>query len=211
MAETAKRLELVDLPAALAPREEPHDDALVVALAERVRRLRRQAGLTLVELALHSGVSRAMLSKVERGEKSPTLAIIGRIARGLNVTVTALLGGAQASGDLAIIKPHQRQTYTDPGTGFQRQLLSPAQLETGVELILHRIPPGQSSGALCTYKTPTDKYLVVHEGRLTVRIGEARHVLETGDSLYFEIKTPYRFDNEGEVACAYYLVTVRKG
>ncbi|MFX7825203.1 cupin domain-containing protein, partial [Acinetobacter baumannii] len=73
------------------------------------------------------------------------------------------------------------------------------------------IPPGQSSGALCTYKTATDKYLVVHEGRLTVRIGESRHVLETGDSLYFEIKRPYRFDNEGEAPCAYYLVAVRKG
>lgn len=208
MAESAQRLELVT-PAA-APREDAEEGGLVIALGERVKRLRHEASLTLVELALHSGVSRAMLSKVERGEKSPTLAIIGRIARGLNVTVTALLGGTQNSGDLAIIRPHQRQTYTDPGSGFQRQLLSPARLDTGVELILHRIPPGQSSGALCTYKTPTDKYLIVHEGCLTVRIGDARHVLETGDSLYFEIKSPYRFDNEGDVPCAYYLVTVRK-
>jgi len=63
---------------------------------------------------------------------------------------------------------------------------------------------------LLPYKTPTEKYLVVAEGELTVYINEAPHCLDTGDSLYFDVKTPYRFVNEGAGPCSYYMVIVRK-
>jgi transcriptional regulator with XRE-family HTH domain len=192
--------------------EDDPDVAIVAALGERVKRLRRDGALTLDALALRSGVSRAMLSKVERGEKSPTLAIIARIARGLEVTLSGLLGAEPNAADVTIIRADERLSFTEPESGFRRALLSPAHLDNGVELIQHDLPAGSSTGLISsyTYEAPTEKYLVVHQGTLTIEIGETRHVLGTGDSIYFEIKESYSFVNDGLVPCSYYLVKVRK-
>ena len=186
------------------------DDALIVELGSRVKRLRTQAGLTLEEFAAQSGVSRAMLSKVERGEKSPTLAIIVRIAKGLNVSMSTLMGAEPDAAQVAVIRRANRLAFRDPETGFERHNLSPSHLDNDLEFLLHRIPPGQSSGELPPYKVPTEKYLVVHEGELTVQTGEANYVLGTGDSFYFDVREPYRFINAGKSTCAYYLVIRRR-
>jgi transcriptional regulator with XRE-family HTH domain len=186
------------------------DDALIVELGTRVKRLRTQAGLTLEEFAAQSGVSRAMLSKVERGEKSPTLAIIVRIAKGLNVSMSALMGAEPDAAQVAVIRRANRLAFKDPETGFERHNLSPSHLDNDLEFLLHRIPAGESSGELPPYKVPTEKYLVVHEGELTVQTGGANYVLGTGDSFYFDVREPYRFINTGRVPCAYYLVIRRR-
>jgi transcriptional regulator with XRE-family HTH domain len=185
-------------------------DQTVAALAARIKQLRTQAGMTLEQLALRSGVSRAMLSKVERGEKSPTLPVIVRIAGGFSMSLSAFLGAEPDAADVSVIRASKRLTFKDPETGFERAVLSPAHLDNGVEVVLHRIPPGQSSGLLPAYTAPTDKYLVVHEGRLTVFVDGKPHQLDAGDAMYFEVKSPYTFVNEGKVTCAYYMVIVRK-
>lgn len=187
-----------------------NDDAIVIKVGSRVKRLRSQAGLTLEEFATQSGVSRAMLSKVERGEKSPTLALIVRIAKGLNVSMSTLMGAEPDPAQAAVIRKAQRLAFRDPETGFERHNLSPTHLDNDLEFLLHRIPPGESSGELPPYQVPTEKYLVVHEGQLTVQTGEAQYVLETGDSLYFDVRDPYRFTNAGKKPCAYYLVIRRR-
>jgi transcriptional regulator with XRE-family HTH domain len=193
------------------PRESrASDDAIVVEVGGRVKRLRTQAGLTLEEFAAQSGVSRAMLSKVERGEKSPTLAIIVRIAKGLNVSMSTLMGAEPDAAQAAVIRKAQRLSFRDPETGFERHNLSPTHLDNDLEFLLHRIPPGESSGELPAYKVPTEKYLVVHEGQLTVQSGDTQYVLKTGDSFYFDVREPYRFINAGKTPCAYYLVIRRR-
>lgn len=186
------------------------DDAIVIEVGSRVKRLRTQAGLTLEEFATQSGVSRAMLSKVERGEKSPTLAIIVRIAKGLNVSMSALMGAEPDPAQVSVIRKANRLAFRDSETGFERHNLSPTHLDNDLEFLLHRIPPGESSGELPPYKVPTEKYLVVHEGRLTVQTGEANYVLETGDSFYFDVRDSYRFINSGKTPCSYYLVIRRR-
>ena len=190
-----------------------HDSetAIVAALGGRIKRLRADAGITLEELATRSGVSRAMLSKVERGEKSPTLAIVARIAGGFKISLSTLLGAQTGQSDVSVIRAAERLSFRDPESGFERSVLSPAHLDNGVEVVLHRIPPGRSSGLLPPYAVPTEKYLVVHEGQLTVYVDNKPHVLKAGDSMYFEVKSPYRFVNDdGHTACAYYMVIVRK-
>jgi transcriptional regulator with XRE-family HTH domain len=186
------------------------DDAIIIELGSRVKALRTQAGLTLEEFAAQSGVSRAMLSKVERGEKSPTLAIIVRIAKGLNVSMSTLMGAEPDAAQVAVIRRANRLAFKDPETGFERHNLSPSHLDNDLEFLLHRIPPGESSGELPPYKVATEKYLVVHEGQLTLRTGEANYVLETGDSFYFDVRESYRFTNAGRTPCAYYLVIRRR-
>jgi len=197
-------------PARQARASRANDDAIVVEVGSRVKRLRTQAMLTLEEFAAQSGVSRAMLSKVERGEKSPTLAIIVRIAKGLNVSMSTLMGAEPDPAQVAVIRKSNRLAFKDPETGFERHNLSPTHLDNDLEFLLHRIPPGQSSGELPPYKVPTEKYLVVDQGQLTVQTGEARYVLDTGDSFYFDVRDSYRFTNAGKTPCSYYLVIRRR-
>jgi transcriptional regulator with XRE-family HTH domain len=187
------------------------DHDISAALGARVKALRVQRQLTLEELSQLSSVSRAMLSKVERGEKSPTLPVVVRIAGGFGISLSALLGAEPDQSDVAVIRASERLSFRDAETGFERWVLSPAHLDNGVEFVLHRIPPGRSTGVLPPYSVPTEKYLAVSEGQLTVYVDNKPHVLKTGDSMYFDVKSPYRFVNEdGRIACSYYMTIVRK-
>jgi transcriptional regulator with XRE-family HTH domain len=194
----------------VADTSETTDRAIVAEVGARLKHFRAAAGLTLEELCRRSGVSRAMLSKVERGEKAPTLTVMVRIAKGLDVSLTTLMGAGAEPATASVIHPSQRLTFRDPETGFERHVLSPSNIDSGVELLMHRIPPGQSSGLLPVYNVPTEKFLVVQDGQLVVSIGADRHKLKSGDAFYFEIKEPYRFDNPGKIDCVYYLTIVRR-
>lgn len=163
------------------------------------------------ELSRRSNVSRAMLSKVERGEKSPTLPIVVRIAGGFGIPLSSLLGAVPDMAEVAVIRAAERLSFRDAETGFERWVLSPAHLDNGLEFVMHRIPPGRSTGELPPYAVPTEKYIAVSEGQLTVYVDNRPHVLKSGDSIYFEVKSPYRLVNDdGHRACMYYMVIVRK-
>lgn len=187
------------------------DDEISAALGARIKSLRIDSNLSLEDLSLRSNVSRSMLSKVERGEKSPTLPIIVRIAGGFGMSLSELLGAKPDLADVSVIRASERLYYRDSGTCFERWVLSPAHLDNGLELVLHRIPPGRSMGVLPPYSVPTEKYIVVSEGELTVHVDQRPYVLKAGDSMYFEVKSPYQFtNNDGHLACVYYMTIVRK-
>lgn len=178
-------------------------------LGDQIKLFRTKASMTLEDLALKSGVSRAMLSKVERGEKSPTLSIITRIARGLEVSLSTLIGAEPDPTEIVVVRKSQCLVFRDAETGFERHLLSPTHLHNGIELLLHKIPAGKTSGALPAYPTLTEKYVAVLKGRLTVVIGERSFVLDAGDALYFEVREAYQFRNEGGAECQYHLIIFR--
>ena len=189
----------------------PSDESISMALGQRIKALRAQGQLTLEELSQRSGVSRSMLSTIERGEKSPTLPIIVRIAGGLGVSLSGLLGAEPDASSVSVIRAGEHLSFRDAETGFERQVLSPEHVDNGLEFVQHRLPPGRSTGLLPAYSVPTEKYLVVTQGQLTAYVDDKPHVLRAGDSMYFEVKGPYRFANDdGRVACAYYMVIVRR-
>lgn len=186
-------------------------DAISAALSRRIKALRAERQMTLDELSKRCKVSRAMLSKVERGEKSPTLPIVVRIAGGFGLSLSSLLGAVPDMSEVCVIRAAERLSFRDAESGFERWVLSPAHLDNGVEVVLHRIPPGRSSGVLPPYAVPTEKYIAVADGQLTVYVDSRPYVLKAGDSMYFEVKTPYRLVNDdGHVGCSYYMFIVRK-
>lgn len=174
-------------------------------LGVRVRELRRGRGLTLEGLAERSGVSRAMISKLERGEKNPTLVIAAKLAEGLEVTLSQL-AGIEERREVVVVMRERRMVMRDPETGFERQLLSPAFAGRGVEFVRNVIPEGASSGEFPPHKKGVEEYIVVERGRLRAVLGGEEYVLEKGDSVYFEADVAHRFDNAGEGECSYYLV-----
>jgi transcriptional regulator with XRE-family HTH domain len=174
-------------------------------VGERVRVLRRQRGWTLEALAERSGVSRAMISKLERGEKNPTLVVAAKVAEGLGVSLSQLVG-IEARRQVVVVPWERRMTMRDPQTGFERQLLSPSFGGRGLEFIRNVVPEGSTSGEFPPHRRGVEEYLVVEKGRLRAVLGGEEYVLDEGDAAYFEADVPHRFDNVGEGECSYYLV-----
>jgi mannose-6-phosphate isomerase-like protein (cupin superfamily) len=151
-----------------------------------------------------------MLSKIERGERNPTLSIVSGLARGLGLSLSELLGAQPDPAEFVLVPRARRLVYKDPATGFERHLLSPIHVDNGVELLMHVIPPGASSGVLPPYTTATEKYLAVHQGELVLLVGGASHPLAAGDAVYFQVRSSYELRNDGEEPCVYYMVIVRR-
>jgi transcriptional regulator with XRE-family HTH domain len=174
-------------------------------LGGRIRRLRRERGLTLDLLAERSGVSRAMISKLERGEKNPTLVVAAKVAEGLGVSLSQLVG-VEERREIMVVRRERRMIMRDPVTGFERQLLSPSFGGRGIEFIRNVVPEGSSSGEFPPHRRGVEEYVVVESGRLRAVLGGEDYLLEEGDALYFEADISHRFDNAGEAECRYYLV-----
>jgi transcriptional regulator with XRE-family HTH domain len=174
-------------------------------LGERVRELRRGRGLTLDGLAEISGVSRAMISKLERGEKNPTLVVAAKLAGGLGVTLSRL-AGMEEHREVIIVPRERRMVMRDPETGFERQLLSPNSVGLGVEFMRNTIPEGSTSGEFPPHRKGVGEQIVVERGTLKAILAGEEHLLREGDALYFEADVPHRFDNAGKQECSYYLV-----
>ena len=175
-----------------------------------MRALRRERGWTLEILAERSGVSRAMISKLERGEKNPTLVVAAKVAEGLGVSLSRLVG-IEKNREVVMVPRERRMTMRDPETGFERQLLSPSFGGRGVEFIRNVVPEGSTSGEFPPHRRGVEEYLVVERGRLKAVLGGEEYFLDEGDAAYFEADVAHRFDNAGEGECSYYLVIDSKG
>jgi transcriptional regulator with XRE-family HTH domain len=174
-------------------------------LGERVRALRRERGLTLNLLAERSGVSRAMISKLERGEKYPTLVVAAKVAAGLEMSLSQLIG-VEERRKVVVVPRDRRMVMRDSVTGFERQLLSPSFGGRGIEFLRNVVPEDSTSGDFPPHRRGVEEYVVVERGRLRAVLGGEEYLLEEGDALYFEADVAHRFENAGEGGCSYYLV-----
>ncbi|RQU32778.1 XRE family transcriptional regulator [Burkholderia cenocepacia] len=186
-----------------------HDD-LNQEFGRRVRMLRDRGELTLEELATRSGVSRAMLSKVERGEKSPTIGLAKRIAHALDTSLSFLMGDEQDQQPFVVVRRDERHVFRDPETGFERHLLSPTMIGNHVELLLHWLPAGASTGMMPAYRGGTEKHIAVAEGELIVSTPKQEIHLGEGDALFFEASVEHAFSNRSRKHCSYYVVISRR-
>lgn len=189
-----------------------HGDDLAGAFGGNVRRRREEAGLTLEQLSTQSSVSRAMLSKVERGEKSPTIGVASKIAHALDVSLSDLIGApaAAASGVAVVMRKSDRPVFRDPETGFERHIVSAAPGAGRAEMVVHHLPAQVSTGLLPAYPPGTEKQLVVLEGALTVAVGGISETLNAGDSLFFQADADHGFANRTHAPCEYIMVISRR-
>jgi transcriptional regulator with XRE-family HTH domain len=179
-------------------------------LAEEVRIHRKQRGLSLEGLAELSGVSRSMISKVERGEAVPSTAILSRLAEALGVTFSRLMAPATEREVLHI--PASRQpVLRDEATGFLRRCISPVLPGRGIDWVLNTLPPKGSTGEFVPHRRGISEYIFIAKGKLSAVIGDRTIVLAEGDSLYFEADAGHSFTNVGAGPCEYFLVIDSSG
>ncbi|RFU68373.1 helix-turn-helix domain-containing protein [Bacillus sp. V59.32b] len=174
---------------------------------QRVKKVRKEKNLTLEELSKRSNVSKSMLSQIEREEKNPTIQIAAQIAAGLGVTISQMLGEHNKQ-EVIVIRKNQRPFQRNQVSGFERHLLSPSLSGNGIEFIFHVIPPLKESGPLPSQKQGVVEYIYVAQGKLKIELGNGQdvHVLDEGDSIFFEADTERRFVNLSDYDCHYYLI-----
>ncbi len=174
-------------------------------LAGEVRRHRKDRGLSLESLSALSGVSRSMISKIERAEAVPSTTVLSRLAEALGVTFSRLMA-APTEREILVIPADQQPILRDGQSGFLRRCISPVLPGRGIDWVLNTVPPGGGSGRFVGHKRGVSEYIYVLDGRLKAHVGDRTVILEKGDSLYFEADAEHAFENVGEGECQYFLV-----
>ena len=197
----------------------------MAVFGERLRALRRARGWPIDRLAAASGVSRAMISKIERGESSPTAVVLGKLSAALELSVPELLSPAPAdtAGGPAGGPPPAAETvpqggvvrraasipqWRDPDTGYLRRQVSAPRFPAAVTEVT--LP----AGARVPYPAGAYAFIAqlvwVLSGQLTLRDGPAAHVLAEGDTFELGEPRPREFRNESAADCRYLVVVTRK-
>ena len=178
-------------------------------LAATLRRLREGRGWSLADLAEKSGVSRAMIHKVESASSSPTAALLGRLSGAFGLTVSQLLVEAEERG-ARIARAADNPTWTDPSTGFRRRVLSPITLAGHLELIEGELPPGAAISYPASAYRFLEHQILVLAGELTFVEGNERHRLKPRDCLALGPPKDCEYRNEGRTPCRYLVALARR-
>ena len=169
---------------------------------------REARGWSLSDLAERSGVSKAMISKIERGEASPTATLLGRLSGAFGLTMSTLLARAEAgAGRLARAADQQR--WQDPATGYIRQQVSP-QSDLPLDLVRVELPAGASATFPASSYTFNHHWIWLIKGRLNFHEGETVHQMEPGDCLLLGSPTECTYETRGREPCTYLVVVMRQ-
>lgn len=181
------------------------DTTIDADLGERIKALRTRLKLTIEDLAARSGVSRAMISKIERGESSATAQLLGRLCAALGVTLSALFA-RQAPSASPLSRRAEQRVWQDPGSGYVRRAVSPALSDGVVELVEVVLPPGAIVPFERQHLTGVDQLIWILEGALEMSIGTETHALNSGDCLHMRFEEPMTFRNASKAPVRYAVV-----
>ena len=176
-------------------------------IGSRLKELRVNAGLSLNELAARSGVSRAMIGRIERAESSATAALLGKLCAGLDITLSAVIGLSDRPPERLSRKADQ-PVWRDPETGYHRRHASAQNAASGIEIMVVDLPAGARVSYSPWGRRAYTQQLLLLAGQLTVFVGEKRFDLAEGDCLDFDVTRPVSFENSGKTL-ANYIVVVR--
>ncbi|MBV6657757.1 MAG: helix-turn-helix transcriptional regulator [Devosiaceae bacterium] len=179
------------------------------AIARRVQLERKARGWSMTELSARSDVSKAAISKIERGEMSPTANVLVRLAHAFELTLAGLLMRAEQQAG-AVQRAADQPLWEDPETHYVRRQVFRAS-DNPIEMARIYLPPGAKVTIPSSGFTGIREVLHVLDGALTLTFGSTVHSLETGDSIALEKTADVIFENPGANPCAYIVALVRRG
>jgi transcriptional regulator with XRE-family HTH domain len=190
--------------------QDGESEALAQRIARRVRQLRADRGLSLDALATQSGVSRSMISLIERGESSPTAVVLERLATGLQVPLAALfeLTAVESTAD-PVARAADQVSWRDPHSGYVRRNVSPGGVGSPIHIVDVSFPPH----AHVAYETASRQPVIhqqvwVLDGLIEVTYGDMTHRLDQGDCLALVLDQPTAFHNPTDRTTRYAVVIV---
>jgi len=181
-------------------------DTAEARIARRIQLERTSRGWSLAELAEKSGVAKASISKIERGEVSPSAGILVRIAAAFDLTLAGLLLRAEETSRL--FRREDQPHWTDPRTGYVRRQIfrNPSH---PIEVVEVEMPPGKHVRFPASSYVNLKHVVWVEKGELVLSEGGQRHVLKTGDSLGFGPPSDVTYANESNKPCRYIVTLMR--
>lgn len=185
----------------------PATDPISSHVSERVRALRQQRNWSLEELAAASGVSRSMLSQIERNEANPTLAVTCKIAQAFAMSLAEFVEVPGASSGISIIRADDRAHLYRSDEHCEIRTLSPLHLEKDVEFYHVRLKPG---GALrsAPHFQGTREFLTVEQGKVRIESADDVAELQRGDSGGYRADVPHVLTNLGKGEATLFLVVI---
>lgn len=179
-------------------------------IASRVRDLRGGQGLSLDALATKSGVSRSMISLVERGESSPTAVVLEKLAAGLGVTLPALFDGLPAGRqppDSPVSRRKEQQEWQDPASGYRRRNVSPSGVPQPMRIVDVHFPPGARVAFDASARDArVHQQIWILKGTMEITWKKERYRLNEGDCLAMQLDGPTMFHNPTRKPARYAVV-----
>lgn len=187
----------------------PATDPASKVLCERVTELRQRNNFTLEQLAAASGVSRSMLSQIERGQANPTLAVTFRIAQAFGLSIGELVDDPGAGGHIELVHGDDPAHLFRADGECQIRTLSPLHMEKDVEFYEVVIQPGASLDSSPHYDG-TRELFTVASGKAELSAGSTHCELTEGDSAHYRADVPHCIANRGRQVLTGYLVVTYK-
>lgn len=184
-------------------------DTIDQAIASRIRLLRQQHDLTLDALASASNVSRAMISRIERGEASPTAALLARICAALDLSLSDFFAADEAAVS-PLSRKREQPLWRDPETGYVRRAVSPPIPTSDIDIVEVSLP------ALARVSFPPHaasrnmtQHIWLLEGALEMTTGAGVHRMDPGDCLFMPVGEGHVFHNPSDHPTRYAVVLSR--
>src|SRR4051812_31853768 len=182
-------------------------DTIDSTIAARIRGERAARRWSLDDLAERSQVSKAMISKIERAEASPTAALLGRLSAAFGITLSAFF--ADDRPRRGAVRRADQPVWRDPATGYVRRQVA-ASPTIPVEMTEVELPPGAAVSFPGASYSFMSQIIWVLGGRLSFVEGRITHDLGPGDSLELGPPADCTFRNDGAAACHYLVVVLRR-
>ncbi len=185
-------------------------DNIAGHLCDRVRQLRKKKGWTLEQLSAACGVSRSMLSQIERNEANPTLAVAYRIAQSFGMSLGNLVDIPDATTAIDIVRSDDRTYHYRSGKDVKIRTLSPPHVETDVEFYEVSLRPGAKLKS-APHFGGVREFLTVENGMVKVIANTDEAVLNQGDSAHYPADVPHAIENIGKTEATVVLVEIYRG
>ena len=189
---------------------EETESSLNQRLGERLSELRAKRRLSLDALAKKSGVSRSMISLIERGESSPTAVLLDKLAAGLGTSLGALFDAPAETEKVApgpVARRKEQPLWQDPESGYLRRNVTPPGVPQPMQIVEVHFPPGRRVAFENARNVRMDQQVWVLEGVMDITLGKVRHRLREGDCLAMQVDSPILFHNPTRKPARYVVVT----
>ena len=176
-------------------------------IGARIRIERESRRWSLSDLSERSGVSRAMIHKVERGESSPTATLLAKLSAAFNLSMSGLLARAEIQ-EGRLLRASDQPTWTDPKSGYVRRHVSP-KTDLPLDLVRVELPSAVEIPMPAAAYSFMRQLIWVLAGELVFIEGGVRHELKSGDCLELGPPNDCVFKNESPQPCAYAVIVLK--
>lgn len=177
-------------------------------ISARIRDLRAKRGLTLETLAARANVSRAMLSRIERGESSPTAQLLNKVCGGLGITLSEFFAETERPAS-PLARFADQPIWRDPESHYLRRSVSPAATGSSADIVEIEFPAGESVAFDNDRVAGRDQHIWLLDGALELQLAGETIRLAPGDCFYMRFGQPVRFRNPTSRPTRYAVILSR--